>query len=346
MCYKTIILSHFKIGGERNAKLYLFRQRRQQMTKYIIRRILHIIPVLFIIGIIGFILVHLAPGNEAQVILGSQATPAEIANYSKYLGENKPIYDQLWHWLLMLLRGNLGYSLIYQESVSRVIGAHIMPTLWLSVLSTLVTLLVVFPLAILSVRFKGSPIDGLLMLGGLSAASLPSFWFGIVAIIIASVTFHWLPASGYVGISSGINPWAKHLILPVLTLCLLQGAIIFRMLRDSMIEAMRSSYIRTARSKGLTPMQIILRHALPNALIPVITVIGLSFATLLSGAIVVEVVFNIPGLGYLTVQAVSNRDYPVVVGVTLFIGLVYVIVNLLTDLLYYLADPRIKRGSA
>lgn len=298
--------------------------------------------MLLIVGITSFTIIHLIPGNPADVILGNNATQQQVAQLSHQLGLDRPLFGQFISWATSALRGNLGTSIFYEEPVLHVISTHLVPTLYESVLSTLLSLIIAWPTGLIAAWRRGGVLDRLFMSFSLLGVSIPSFWLGLMLILVFAVDLRWVPVTGYVPPSYGIAAFLSHLVLPVVVLTAGQTAIIARMLRDGVIENLSRPFIRTARSKGASERSVLLSHALPNSLIPTLTVIGTSFATLLSGVVVVEVIFGIPGLGNLIIQAIENRDYPLVEGIALTFAMVYVIINLLVDLSYALVDPRIR----
>lgn len=312
------------------------------MGRFALRRLLSLIPVLLIVGITSFTIIHLIPGNPADVILGNNATPQEVTQLSHQLGLDRPLLGQFFSWFTSALQGNLGTSIFYGEPVFQVITSHLLPTIYESVLATSLSLIIAWPTGLIAAWWRGRLLDRLFMSFSLLGVSIPSFWLGLMLILVFSVGLRWFPVTGYVSPSYGIASFASHMALPVIVLTAGQTAIIARMLRDGVIENLSRPYIRTARAKGASERSVLLGHAMPNSLIPTLTVIGTSFATLLSGVVVVEVIFGIPGLGNLIIQAIENRDYPLVEGIALTFALVYVLVNLLVDVSYALVDPRIR----
>lgn len=312
------------------------------MGRFITRRVLSLIPVLLIVGIASFTIIHLIPGNPADVILGNNATQAQVKQLSHQLGLDRPLFSQFVSWITSAVRGNLGTSIFYDEPVSHVIANHFLPTAYESVLSTLLSLIIAWPTGLIAAWKRNSFLDRLFMSGSLLGVSIPSFWLGLMMILVFAVSLRWLPVTGYIPPSYGLASFASHMILPVVVLAAGQAAIIARMLRDGVIENLSRPYIRTARAKGASETAVLLSHAMPNSLIPTLTVVGTSFATLLSGVVVVEVIFGIPGLGNLIIQAIENRDYPLVEGIALTFALFYVVINLLVDVSYALVDPRIR----
>lgn len=313
------------------------------MLRLIGRRLLSLIPVLIVLAVVTFIIIHLTPGNPAEVILGNGATVGQIDRLSRQLGLDKPLVEQFGSWVVNAVHGNLGRSIFYDQPVLKVIEDHIMPTVYLSVLATILSIAVALPIGVLAAWRERSWLDRFVTSGSIVGVSIPNFWLAIMLVVLFAVALAWVPVSGYVPPSAGIGQWLIHLILPVVVLSAGQSALIARMLRDGMIDSLRKPYIRIARARGASERVVLLYHALPNAIIPTLTVVGNSLASLLSGVVVVEVVFDIPGLGNLIIQAIDNRDYPLIQGIVLVFALIYVGVNLLVDLSYPLVDPRLRR---
>ncbi|MEX6430573.1 MAG: ABC transporter permease [Ferrimicrobium sp.] len=314
------------------------------MGRLIGRRLLSLVPVLAVLAVVTFIIIHLTPGNPAEVILGNGATIGQINALTRQLGLDRPLVQQFGSWLVNVLHGNLGRSIFYDQPVLTVIGSHIMPTVYLSVLATLLSIVIALPIGVLAAWRERSWLDRFVTSGSILGVSIPSFWLAIMLVVVFAVALAWVPVSGYVAPSAGVGEWLMHLILPVVVLSAGQSALIARMLRDGMIESMKKPYIRSSRARGASEREVLLFHALPNAVIPTLTVIGNSLASLLSGVVVVEVVFDIPGLGNLIIQAIDNRDYPLIQGIVLVFALIYVAVNLLVDLSYPLLDPRLRHN--
>lgn len=312
------------------------------MVGYIIRRILSVIPVMLVVGVVVFLLIHLAPGDPAAVILGPNATIEEVRNLHAQLGLDRPIHVQLVAWLSNVMRGNLGESIFLHRSVLQAVLERAEPTLMLTVLSLFVAVLIGIPTGIVSAVRRNTLIDHLFLGVAMFGASVPSFWLGLSLILLFAVSLGWLPPGGFQPLS--LNLWAsvRYLILPAVALGFPNSALITRIARSSMLEVLDQDYVKVARAKGLSSLVVIGRHALRNAFIPILTVIGLTFALLIGGAVVTETVFNIPGVGRLVVQSVLRRDYPVIQGTVLVIASLYVLLNLLVDLIYVLVDPRIK----
>jgi peptide/nickel transport system permease protein len=314
--------------------------------RYVVRRILAAIPVMLIVSATVFTLLYLTPGDPAAVILGPDATPQRIAELRERLGLDDPWHVQLIRWYGRLLQGDLGQSLFLNQPVTKSISERAEPTILLTLLALGVALVIGLPTGIASALGRGRMIDALVMAVAIIGVSMPSFWLGLNLIYVFAVSLKLLPLAGYQPLGSGPGETLRYLILPSITLGLAQGALLARMTRSMMLETLGEDYVRTARAKGLAQPAVVLRHALRNALIPLVTVIGLSFAILIGGAVITEQVFNIPGVGRLLIQAISRRDYPVVQGVVLVIAGLYVLINLMIDILYGVLDPRLRSSRA
>jgi len=314
----------------------------QNLLGYIARRIIALIPVMAIVATIVFFLIHLIPGDPASVLLGPNAAPADVLKLRVQMGLDKPLYHQFFLWFSNALQGDLGDSIFLGRSVTRSILERAEPTLVLILLSSIVAILIGIPAGALAAVRPNRWLDKTFMLTAILGVSIPTFWFGIMLVDLFSVQFNWLPAAGYSSITSGIWTNLRYMILPALSLGFNQSALIARICRSSMLEVMQQDYIRTARAKGLAEYLVIVKHALKNVMIPTVTVIGTTFAVLIGGAVVTEIVFNIPGIGLLIMNSVLRRDYPVIQGCVLFISVAYVLINLLVDILYAYLDPRVK----
>lgn len=312
------------------------------MATFLIRRFLGIVPVVIIVGVATFLLIHLTPGNPAEVILGNGATPQQVAQLTARLDLAQPLWQQFITWSGNAIQGNLGSSIFFQQPVLSVVAQHLLPTMYLAALSTLVSLALAWPAGVLAGRRRGSVFDRLFMSLSMVGNSVPGFWLGLMLIIVFAVDIRIFPVTGYVSPSHGLLQWLSYLVLPVVVLAVNQAPIIARMLRDGVAENLGRPYVRTARAKGGSERAVLLGQVVPNAMVPTVIVIGTSLATLLSGAVVVEVVFDIPGVGNLLFQAVENRDYPLVEGTALVFALIYVLVNLAVDLVYSIIDPRAR----
>jgi peptide/nickel transport system permease protein len=332
------------------------------MWRYFIKRVLTVIPVLLGVSMLVFSFVRIVPGDPATIMLGERATPENIARVREQLGLTKPIYEQYWIFLSHALQGDLGTSVLRQEPVSREIIRRFPATIELSLAAILVALVVGIPAGIISAIRRGSWFDTASMLVALTGVSMPIFWLGLMLTFFFAVVVHLFPTGGR--LDSGTNfatitnfvlldsllkgdiniffQAFRHLFLPAIALGTIPMAIIARMTRSSMLEVLSQDYIRTAHAKGLTERVVVTKHALRNAWLPVITVVGLQVGRLLSGAILTETVFSWPGIGRWLVDAIYARDYPIVQGVTLFIAVIFVAVNLIVDLLYAWVDPRVK----
>ena len=295
-----------------------------------------------VVALFVFLLLHLSPGDPATVIAGDYATPEDIARIRAQLGLDQPLYIQFTTWVGQLLHGDLGVSIFSNLPVSQLIGQRIAPTLSLAFFTLSIAIFVAVPLGMLAAWKSGSWIDRGVMAFSVLGFSTPVFVLGYALIYFFSLKLNFFPVQGYVSISEGLWPFVHRLVLPSITLSVIFIALFARITRASVMEILEEDYIRTARAKGLSNRTILLRHALRNAAVPIITVIGIGFALLIGGVVVTESVFNIPGLGRLTVDAVLRRDYPVIQGIILVFSATYVLVNLIIDILYVALDPRIR----
>ena len=312
------------------------------MYAYLLRRILATIPVMLVVALFVFALLHLSPGDPAAVIAGDAASPADIARIRHSLGLDNPLHVQLGIWLWHVAHGDLGTSIHSGVPVLTLIGQRLEPTLALSATTMGLAVLLAVPLGIVAAWKVGTWIDRLVMVVAILGFSLPVFWLGFLFIYGFAIQLQLLPVQGYSSITQGFLPFARHIILPSLTLGMVYMALITRMTRASMLEVLREDYIRTAHAKGLKPRVVLLLHGLKNASLPIITIIGVGVALLIGGVAVTESVFAIPGLGRLTVDAILHRDYPVIQGIILVFSGVYVGINVLVDLAYTCLDPRIR----
>jgi peptide/nickel transport system permease protein len=312
------------------------------MLPYILRRILATLPVMGVVVLFVFLLVRIAPGDPAAIIAGDYATPETIEKIRVGLGLDKPIHVQFGIYVRNLIRGDLGRSLHSQLPVRQLIQQRLEPTAALAVSTLTFAVCLAIPLGILAAWKAGSFIDRAVMVFAVGGFSIPAFWLGFLLIYSFSVRLDLLPVQGYVSLRQGFLPFIRHLILPTLTLGLIYMALLARITRASVLEVLQSDYIRTANAKGVRPITVLFVHALKNAAVPVVTTIGVGFALLIGGVVITESVFALPGLGRLTVDAVLQRDYSIIQGVTLIFSFVYALVNLLVDLSYTLFDPRIR----
>jgi len=304
------------------------------MTRYIGTRLLLSLPALWLILTMVFLLAHIVPGDPVQQMLGEGATASDLTQLRHALGLDLPLPVQYGIYLAGVVRGNLGESFRFQRPVTRVVLEHYPATLELAIAALIVCCGIGIPAGIVAAQKRGRPADHVIGFATLLGLSVPNFALGPLLILIFSVIIGWLPVSGRGGFS--------HLLLPAVTLGAALAAILTRMVRTSVLEQLGSDYVRTARAKGLTERAVLLRHAFRNALIPILTILGLQFGTLLAGTIVTETIFSWPGIGRLAVQAIEARDYPLLQGCILLIAVSYVLVNLLTDLVYAFADPRVR----
>jgi peptide/nickel transport system permease protein len=312
------------------------------MFWFIIRRVLSAIPVLLMVAIVVFLMLRLAPGDPAAMIAGSAATPEQLAALREAMGLNQPLLQQLYLWLGGVLSGDLGKSLISGQPVTYLVMDRFGPTLALSLSTIVLAVLVAIPIGVLAAWQRGRWPDRLVMTASVMGFSVPVFIIGYTLILVFARMLNWLPVQGYQPLSAGLRPFAIRLILPTITLSFPYIALIARIVRTNVIEVMGEDYIRTARAKGLTEAAVLMGHALGNAAVPVITIIGVSIAMLIGGVVVTESVFNIPGLGRLVLEAVLARDYSVIQALILLFATIYVVINLVVDLLYGLVDPRIR----
>lgn len=312
------------------------------MVGYIVKRILSLIPVLFIVSIAIFLIVHLTPGDPASVILGMEATEEQIEELNEQMGFNLPVYNQYFTWIKGIFQGDLGRSYFMDEPVTQAIFSHLAPTLSLAILAEIVALILAIPIGIYAAYRRGSLADHSLMVVSLLGMAVPSFLLSLLLMLFVGVKLNWLPIAGYQPLSLGIWEHFRYLILPAISLGAIQAALVARMTRSSMLEVLNMNYIKTARSKGAKERKVIVKHALRNAFLPILTVIGQSFGTLVTGAVVVETIFNIPGLGQLIINSIERRDFAVIQGVVLFVTFIYVMINLIVDLLYGIIDPRVR----
>jgi peptide/nickel transport system permease protein len=312
------------------------------MVSYILRRILSTLPVMAFVALFVFSLLYIAPGDPAAVIAGDQASPADVERIRQNLGLDRPFLVQFGSWVWHILHGDLGTSIFTSLPVSALIAQRIEPTLSLMVLTLVLTLLIAIPLGVVAAWKAGSWVDRTIMAFAVFAFSLPVFVVGYVLAYVFALQLEWLPVQGYTPLAQGFWPWLKNLILPALALGGVYIALIARITRASMLEVLAQDYIRTARAKGLGQRNILFVHALKNAAVPIVTVIGIGIALLIGGAVVTESVFAIPGLGRLTIDAILRRDYPVIQGIVLMFSFLYVLVNLMVDVTYTLVDPRIR----
>ncbi|MBE6066584.1 MAG: ABC transporter permease [Clostridium lundense] len=332
------------------------------MLKYILKRLALLLPVILGVSILVFLVMHVFTTDPASIILGQHATAEQVANLREELGLNKPLYLQYFDFIGGVFKGSLGNSLITKTSVTGEILARFPATIELALAAIIIASIVGVIIGVISAVKQNSIVDYLSMIGALLGVSMPIFWLGLMLIVLFSVKLHWLPVSGRIQIGmepahvtgfylldslitgnmAALKSALQHLALPAIALASYSTAIIARMTRSTMLEIVKQDYIRTARAKGLFEKAVILKHALRNALIPITTVIGLQLGSLLGGAVLTETVFSWPGVGSYTIDAIMKSDYPVVQGAVMILAIVFVLVNLIVDLLYAYLDPRIK----
>jgi peptide/nickel transport system permease protein len=309
---------------------------------YVARRLLALIPVAIVVATVAFVLIHLAPGDPASIIAGPDATAEDVHKLERQLGLDRPLHVQLLAWYGRLLQGDLGQSIFLRKPVTEAIADRVEPTLLLTLGAILIAVLVGVPAGVLSARYHNALPDQALMALALVGISIPNFLLGLLMVLCFSVWLGWFPVAGYSPLEYGWSGTIRSLVLPAFALGLVQSALIARIARSAMLDVLREQFIVAGRAKGLGERAVVYKHAFKNALIPTITIVGISFAILISGAVVVETVFNIPGIGRLIISAVLRRDYPVIQGVVLCIAGVYMLINLLVDLSYLVIDPRVR----
>jgi peptide/nickel transport system permease protein len=312
------------------------------MLNFLVKRLLATIPVLLIVAVLVFLMLRLTPGDPAAVLAGDAATTEQIARIREGLGLDRSIPEQFFIWLRSVAVGELGESYYYKTKVTTLIGQRLEPTLSLAALTIVIAVAVAVPLGVLAAWRFGGWLDRGLMAFSVLGFSVPIFVMAYLLIWLVSLKLGWFPVQGYKRLAEGFGPYLHHLILPAITLSIIYIALIARVTRASVLETLGEDYIRTARAKGLPEIRVLTRHALRNAAVPIITVIGIGIALLIGGVVVTESVFAIPGLGRLTVDAVLARDFPTIQGVILLFSFVYVGINLLVDLSYVFFDPRIR----
>ncbi len=312
------------------------------MLPFILRRLLSTIPVMLVVAIFVFLMLRLTPADPAAIIAGDNANAQQVADIRAKLGLDEPIITQFFIWMSKILQGDFGESFFFKKTVADLISDRVEATLSLSFFTIVLAISIAVPLGVLAAAKHGSWIDRIVMGFSVLGFSVPVFVVGYLLIYVFAIYLNWLPVQGYQRIGLGVGGWFQRLILPSLTLSVVYVALIARMTRTSMLEVLSEDYVRTARAKGQIERKVLFRHALRNAAVPIVTVIGLGIALLIGGVVVTESVYTIPGLGRLTVDAVLARDFPVIQAVILLFSFVYVIVNLLVDIIYTILDPRIR----
>jgi len=309
---------------------------------YVVRRLLALVPVAVVVATVAFILIHLAPGDPASIIAGPDASPDDVARLQRQLGLDAPFHVQLFRWYGRLARGDLGQSIFLRRPVLEAIVDRAEPTILLTIYATMIAVAIGVPAGVLAARHHDGTTDQALMAGALIGISIPNFLLGLLLILFFSVRLGWFPVAGYSPLEYGWFGTLRSLTLPAFALGVVQSALIARIARSAMLDVLREQFIVAGRAKGLGERAVVYKHALKNAMIPTVTVIGISLAILISGSVIVEQVFNIPGLGRLIISAVLRRDYPVIQGVVICIAGIYMLVNLAVDLSYVIFDPRVR----
>lgn len=314
------------------------------MLKYIGKRILSLIPVMFVVSVVVFLVTYLIPGGPATALLGLEASSDQIAALNAELGFDRPFLVQYADWFMNVLHGDWGKSYFLQQSVLEAIAEYFGPTISLAILAQIIALILSVPLGIIAAYKRGTAVDVTAVTASLLGTAIPGFLLSMFLMLFFGVYHHWFPVSGYVGLDQGLLEHLRYLFVPALSLGIVQVAYITRMTRSSLLEVLYKNFIRTARAKGLKEKKVILTYALKNAAPAILTAVGQSFGSLVTGTIVTETLFNIPGIGMLTMGAINRRDIFLIQGVVLFVTLVYVLVNLVVDILYGFVDPRLQPG--
>jgi peptide/nickel transport system permease protein len=311
---------------------------------YVVRRLVQVVPVLLFASVVVFLMIYLVPGDPVLAVLGAEARPEQVAVMRQQMGLDRPLVVQYGRWLGRVVRGDLGVSFINSYPVWALVGLKLPATLSLAAGALTVALAISLPLGITAALRQGSWVDRVAVGFTALGLSVPTFWLGVLLVLLFSLRLQWLPASGYVPLLTAPALSLRHLLLPSLTLGIFIAAILTRFVRSAMLEVIRQDYVRTARAKGLPEGRVVLRHALRNAFIPVLTVIALQVGNLLGGAVITESIFDFPGVGQLILYAVTTKDYTVVQGTLLLLVFAFVMINLLTDVAYAVLDPRVRHG--
>lgn len=312
------------------------------MTAFILRRLFLVVPVVLVVGTITFALVHLTPGDPAAVMLGPEATPAEIEAARERLGLDEPLLVQYPAWLAGVVQGDFGDSIFLDRPVSQALTERLTPTIQLAAYSLVVAVLLGVPAGVIAALRQDSIIDRAIMVLAIGGSAIPNFFLGILLILLFAVTLRWLPSGGYVPITGDPLAHFRAMLLPTIALGFSAAGLPARLIRSTMLDVLREEYVVAAVARGLDPRTVAIRHALRNALLPAVTVLGYSLADLLGGAVVVETVFGLPGMGQLIVNSIARRDFPVIQGAVMTIAVFYVLANLLVDILYVFIDPRVR----
>ena len=314
------------------------------MLRYIGKRILSLIPVMIVVSFVAFLIVYMIPGGPATSILGLEATADEIHALNAQLGFDRPFFVQYGNWIMGVLHGDWGTSYFLHESVSTLLGEYFLPTISLAIFAQIISLFIAIPLGLIAAYKRGTAIDITAVTVSLIGSALPGFLLSMFLMLAFSVYNHWFPVAGYADLSRGLGEHLKYLFVPALSLGIVQAAYLTRMIRSSMLDVLYKNFIHTARAKGLKEKKVLLVYGLKNAAPVILTAVGQSFGSLITGTIVTETIFNIPGLGTLTMNSINRRDVFVIQGVVLFVTLLYVLVNLAVDILYGFVDPRLQPG--
>lgn len=312
------------------------------MLRFILARLGGTLAVLILVAVMVFALTRLASGDPIALLLGDQATAEDIAQARVQYGLDKPLLTQFGYWIKEVAQGNLGQSIFLQRPVTQALAERAEPTFFLATFAVTIAALIGIPCGLIAAVWRGRLVDQIFSAVAMLGASVPSFWMGLILIQVFAVGLGWFPASGYGDPGVPFIERLHHLVLPATVLGVLNSALIIRFTRASVLDILNEDYVRTARSKGLSERVVILKHVLRNALVPIVTVVGLTLALMIGGAVVTETVFNLPGVGNLVVRAVLRRDYPVIQGTLLVIAAIYVLINLAIDLIYMIVDPRIR----
>ncbi|WP_407270137.1 ABC transporter permease [Radiobacillus sp. PE A8.2] len=315
------------------------------MKGFLFKRIVQLIPTLFIVAVIVFFITRMLPGNPAAVMLGPQASAEDIAAYAERLGLNDPLYLQFWDYLINLISFDFGNSLSYNQPIVDLITERFPNTIILAISALLIAVIIGVPAGIIAARKQNTIIDYLVTTVSLVGVSMPIFWLGVMLVLYFSVNLGWLPATGMGSLEDGLWEFISHLILPSLALATIPTAQFARIIRSSMLETISHDYIKTARAKGLKEFFVINKHALKNALTPLLTVMGLQFSNLLGGAVLTETIFSWPGMGLLIIDAIEKRDFVVVQSTVIFVAVIYVVINLIVDILYKVVNPKVNLDS-
>lgn len=304
-----------------------------------------LVIVLFIVSIVVFLLLFLSGGDAAQVLLGDGATPDQVQALRESMGLDRPIVLQYLSWIGGVLQGDFGESLYRGASVIDVISSRLEPTVSIAVLAQIIAVLIAIPLGIAAARRVNTPVDGAVTVYTMIGMATPGFVFALLLAMVFALQLRWLPISGYVPIENGASQWLQFILLPSISLGIIHSALLTRMTRSSMLDILSEDFIRTARAKGASAARVVYGHALKNAAIPILTVVGMGFAGLVTGALVTETIFNVPGLGKLMVESIQRRDIPVIQGVVLMVTVVFILINFIVDLLYMVIDPRVRKSA-